>query len=604
MSRTVRALATLLVLSFPAAAPSAAQTSLRPTPEELRLLMNVHAFTRLYGYVRYFHPSDAAAGLDWDRFAVYGLSRVVPAADRDELKAVLEELFRPIAPALTLSADGGDSALPEVGAPEGTSYLAWQHRGLGSGSGDEVFRSVRASPSAGALFAAFPDPGQVVVKPLPDGLSAVLPLSLSTGPEGTLPRSDAGALSALEARLAEVPAWDAESFADRLAPVVVAWTMLRHFHPHVSGLRLDWDRFLIGAIRGMRSARTLADVEEVLLLHLLVPVADGQLRLRHPELDAERAWLPLAVEYVNGELVVSASQVEEVLPGDLLLAVGGSRFPQVLDLEHRRISGSSQHRRAVALERFGGGAPGSEVELELARGERGGQDGETVVRMRRTAARVTPFPRPPVDPLGDGVVYVDLRRLDTARLDGELSRLAAAPAIVFDLRGELRADVRAVAAHLVGEPVEPPQDEVALRIYPDQEETAGWEVVSGAEPWAPAAPRLEGRLTFLADAHTRGAAETLLAVVRDHRLGTIVGQATAAAVGLTRTFALPGGFELTWTLTRRRDPGGEEGLLEGVVPDEEVLPSRDGLRAGRDEVLEKALELIAEKGTRRGSSLP
>lgn len=33
---------------------------------------NVSAFARLYGVVRYFYPSDAAAELDWDRFAAYG----------------------------------------------------------------------------------------------------------------------------------------------------------------------------------------------------------------------------------------------------------------------------------------------------------------------------------------------------------------------------------------------------------------------------------------------------------------------------------------------------------------------------------------------------
>jgi hypothetical protein len=31
---------------------------------------NLEALARLYGYVRYFHPSDEAAGIDWDYFAM------------------------------------------------------------------------------------------------------------------------------------------------------------------------------------------------------------------------------------------------------------------------------------------------------------------------------------------------------------------------------------------------------------------------------------------------------------------------------------------------------------------------------------------------------
>ena len=39
---------------------------------------NAAAFARLYGVVRYFYPSDAAAILDWNRFAVYGIAQVEP----------------------------------------------------------------------------------------------------------------------------------------------------------------------------------------------------------------------------------------------------------------------------------------------------------------------------------------------------------------------------------------------------------------------------------------------------------------------------------------------------------------------------------------------
>ena len=33
---------------------------------------NLYTFARLYGYVRHFHPSDAAAVADWDNLAIYG----------------------------------------------------------------------------------------------------------------------------------------------------------------------------------------------------------------------------------------------------------------------------------------------------------------------------------------------------------------------------------------------------------------------------------------------------------------------------------------------------------------------------------------------------
>jgi hypothetical protein len=42
---------------------------------------NVAAFARLFGVVRYFYPSDAAAAVDWNRFAVDGVARALEATD-------------------------------------------------------------------------------------------------------------------------------------------------------------------------------------------------------------------------------------------------------------------------------------------------------------------------------------------------------------------------------------------------------------------------------------------------------------------------------------------------------------------------------------------
>lgn len=54
-------------------------------------LVNVRAFAKLYGYVRFFHPSDEASSIDWDRFAILGVDRVTDASSVDVLQERLEE---------------------------------------------------------------------------------------------------------------------------------------------------------------------------------------------------------------------------------------------------------------------------------------------------------------------------------------------------------------------------------------------------------------------------------------------------------------------------------------------------------------------------------
>jgi hypothetical protein len=64
-------------------------------PAPCREVTNVAAFARLYGVVRYFYPSDAAAALDWERAAVHGVRRARTAADEKRLEITLKELFGP-----------------------------------------------------------------------------------------------------------------------------------------------------------------------------------------------------------------------------------------------------------------------------------------------------------------------------------------------------------------------------------------------------------------------------------------------------------------------------------------------------------------------------
>ena len=186
-----------------------------------------------------------------------------------------------------------------------------------------------------------------------------------------------------------------------------------------------------------------------------------------------------------------------------------------------------------------------------------------------------------------GVLVVDLARLSESELNAALPRLATATGIVFDLRGYVRA-TDLLLAHLLAAPVDPRREMVPTWPRPDREavryEAAGSQV-------APAAPRLPGRLAFLSCARDVGAAESFLATVAGQHLGAIVGSPTGGASGSVDSAPLPAGITLIWTATRPAAGAPPPGTP--VQPTVAVSPTRRGLAAGRDEVLEKALALVA-----------
>jgi hypothetical protein len=106
---------------------STADTVSEPTPS----VLNLRAFAKLYGYVRFFHPSDEASAIDWDRFAAYGAGRVLGCADAKALRQTLDELFRPIAP--TVQVYRADERAREVklsGDKTTCEPVAWNHQGV------------------------------------------------------------------------------------------------------------------------------------------------------------------------------------------------------------------------------------------------------------------------------------------------------------------------------------------------------------------------------------------------------------------------------------------------------------------------------------------
>lgn len=111
---------------------------------------NETTFARLYGYVRYFHPSDEAASINWDKFALYGVQQVDNCTNRAELLSTLNGLFKPIAPSLKISysEDGGvyNSADLIPNTLKNYKVIAWQHLGVGLISDkDAPYQSARTN---------------------------------------------------------------------------------------------------------------------------------------------------------------------------------------------------------------------------------------------------------------------------------------------------------------------------------------------------------------------------------------------------------------------------------------------------------------------------
>jgi C-terminal processing protease CtpA/Prc len=173
-----------------------------------------------------------------------------------------------------------------------------------------------------------------------------------------------------------------------------------------------------------------------------------------------------------------------------------------------------------------------------------------------------------------------------------LEKLASARGVIFDVRGYLSDVGGQILPHLIDTPERDRWMHVAKVTGPFGQ-SAGWK--SSGWDLEPASPRLAGKIVFLTDGRAIRNAESVMGYVADRRLGAIIGSTTAGTNGSVAFFNVPSGFWLEFTGMRvTRHDGRTQHYLAGTTPDIPVVPTIAGLRAGRDEVLERALALIRE----------
>jgi len=192
-----------------------------------------------------------------------------------------------------------------------------------------------------------------------------------------------------------------------------------------------------------------------------------------------------------------------------------------------------------------------------------------------------------------GIVYFDLNGATEKALASVIEKLDAAQGLVFDLRGYPSDAAMTVLRRLISEPAQSAQWNVPIVTRPDGE---GWNWSTGGR-WnlEPLAPRWEVPVAFLTDASAISYAESIMGIVENYKLAEIVGSTTAGTNGNVNPFVLPGGVQISWTGMKVLKHDGSRHHGVGILPTVPAAPTAEGIAAGKDEVLETAVEVVQEK---------
>jgi hypothetical protein len=542
---------------------------------------NLTAFGKLYGIVRFFHPSDEAAAADWNRVAIEGVRRVEGAGSPADLAAALQAVFEPVAP--TIRVFTGEDPKPSAAlSPTGdVEAIRWHNRGFGQAQGQaSTYYSRRVTAPRETWKAA-----DLLRLDLGQEVTALVPLALFSDKDGTLPH----AAKSLEARPPlPAAAFSANDRATRIADVVIAWNIFQHFYPYFDIAKTSWN-FILPA--GVKEAARVKDGTEFhrTLLKMVAELQDGHGRVMFAEMKAQ-GHAPVMAAWIENRYIVTSSSVEQVKAGDEIVAINAKPAKAILEDMEKLISGATpQWKRARSTVEALQGPRGETLALTV-RPYPGTATKEVQVPCDSTGSlAMDARPRKALTELEKGIWYVDLTRAQDKDFDEALPDLTSAKGIVFDMRGYPRVSP-AWFSHVTRTPLRSAQWHIPVVDRPGEmtfERGGEWNL-------EPKEPYLGAKKVFLTNGGAISYAESTMGIVENYKLGEILGETTAGTNGNVNPFVLPGGYNITWTGMKvlKHDGSQHHGVgIQATIP---VSRTQAGVATGRDEILERGVAVLKQ----------
>lgn len=396
---------------------------------------------------------------------------------------------------------------------------------------------------------------------------------------------------------------------ERLLGLMKIWTTIGAMDAYLYRASADWSTALREWIPRVESAPTLRDYF-LTLRDLGTTLRDAHVSVNHPSTD-ERAprnrRLPVRLERVQGRVLIAkvdtaAAHGLDLKAGDELVAIDGMSIAHVEALWRHRLSMAIEKPRLEVMW-FGQAPIYAPADSPIVLTVRDARGRVRTVRTTRTYDAYSPSMRPfaGLKPtiLPGNLGYIEFYGVPSPRaFDSALVAFKDTRGLILDFRYPRPGWVTSDPFYLVSRFVDTPFVSIRVQLpmltmYRGPAGRGWFEQLNIKAPFRErGAPRYTHPIVAITNGFSQSTAETLPNQLRASGRATFVGSETEGTNGGAPDFSLPGGAYMVFTHERVLNPDGSEFQGVGIVPDVYVEPTVEGVRAGRDEVLERAVEVL------------
>ena len=522
---------------------------------------NLVLLGKVWGFLKYNHPLVTSGKLHWD----YELFRILPAVlaapDRVAVRAVLLQWVNGLGPVEACKQCETLSLVDLELRPD----LDW--------IGDQVLLGSDLSKALRSIQQNRANASQFYVSLAPGVGNPSFEHELSYG---NIKYPDAGF---------------------QILALFRFWNIIEYWAPNRDIVGEDWNGVLREFLPRIALAKSSEEYQRELMA-LIATVHDthanlwSSLSVRPP---VGECRLPVNMRFIGASAVVAgfasadAGAKAGLMAGDAVTDLDGQPVDKLVAswIPYYADSNEAARLRDIARTMTNGACGPVTV------GVRRGNDAVSVQAQRFPATGMTAIgsthdlPGDTFHLLSPDVAYLKLSSVKAAEVDHYLNLAAKTKGMIVDIRNyPSEFVVFALGSHSVEKPT------------PFVKFTVGDLSNPGAFHWGspeiltPAAPHYAGKIVVLVDEVTQSSAEYTTMAFRASPQTVVVGSTTAGADGNVSAIPLPGGFRGMISGIGVFYPDGRPTQQVGIIPDKTVRPTIEGIRDGRDEVLEEGVRQI------------
>lgn len=378
------------------------------------------------------------------------------------------------------------------------------------------------------------------------------------------------------------------------------WNIYEYYSPNVEITTEDWDIVLKQAIPKIANVenyksyvKTIAEVvAKTGDAHTVVIDQEKVLYYYYGEY-----FLPCDIKIVENQVVVT--QVEEsekqLLAGDILLRIDGMSLEDRIEEQKKYHALPEENKILNQLKSTLLQSKGEKADIQILRGDE--RKTIQINTLKYQYEYENPLPNAIMDPYNIG--YIDPSNLEQGDLEKLMKEFKNTDGLIVDLRYYPSTAI----TYLLNEYINPDQKVFASISFPNQAIPGAFchqEMVSGSgtlkeqendirtfEPYM-------GKVILLMDEGTQSQSEFTIMSLRQAPNTTVLGNPSIGADGNITIVKLPGTIQFPISGLGVYTPKGEQTQRCGLQPDVECYQTIDGILSGKDELIEKAIELIQE----------